>query len=84
MTYTALSDPGNQVAGQLGILTAPAAGAQVTQATFGIDLTKINAAANPTRLRCAPPGAPARPHRGRFRIGVLPRMGRWGDRCTGS
>jgi hypothetical protein len=38
-----LSDPGNQVARQLGILTAPSDGARAAQLQLGLDLTKINA-----------------------------------------
>ena len=43
LTFTVLSDPGNQIAGQLGILTAPSDGARVAQLQLGLDLTKVNA-----------------------------------------
>lgn len=43
LTFTVLSDPGNQVAGQLGILTAPSDGARAAQLQLGLDLTKVNA-----------------------------------------
>jgi peroxiredoxin len=43
LTFTVLSDPGNQIAGQLGILTAPSAGARAAQLQLGLDLTKVNA-----------------------------------------
>jgi alkyl hydroperoxide reductase subunit AhpC len=38
-----LSDPGNQVASQLGVLTAPSPEAVEAQATLGLDLTALNA-----------------------------------------
>jgi peroxiredoxin len=43
LTFTVLSDPGNQIAGQLGILTAPSAHARAAQLQLGLDLTKVNA-----------------------------------------
>lgn len=43
LTFTVLSDPGNQIAGQLGIVTAPADAARAAQLQLGLDLTKVNA-----------------------------------------
>ena len=43
LTYAVLSDPGNQIAGPLGILTAPSEDARQTQVAHGLDLTAINA-----------------------------------------
>jgi len=43
LTFTVLSDPGNQIAGQLGILTAPSEGARAAQLQLGLDLTRVNA-----------------------------------------
>lgn len=43
LTYTVLSDPGNQIAAQLGILTGPADATVAAQATLGLDLTQVNA-----------------------------------------
>jgi peroxiredoxin len=43
LIFTVLSDPGNQIAGQLGILTAPSDGARAAQLQLGLDLTKVNA-----------------------------------------
>jgi len=43
LTFTVLSDPGNQIAGQLGILTAPSDGARAAQLQLGLDLAQINA-----------------------------------------
>jgi peroxiredoxin len=43
LTYTVLSDPGNQIARQLGILTAPSEAALAAQAKLGLDLTEVNA-----------------------------------------
>jgi peroxiredoxin len=43
LTFTVLSDPGNQVAGKLGILTAPTDGARTAQLELGLDLTQVNA-----------------------------------------
>jgi peroxiredoxin len=43
LTFTVLSDPGNQLARQLGILTAPSDDARAAQLQLGLDLTKVNA-----------------------------------------
>ncbi|ONI87026.1 peroxiredoxin [Actinosynnema sp. ALI-1.44] len=43
LTFTVLSDPGNQIAGKLGVLTAPTADARRAQETMGIDLPAVNA-----------------------------------------
>jgi len=43
LTFTVLSDPGNQIAAQLGILTAPSDGARAAQLQLGLDLTQVNA-----------------------------------------
>ena len=43
LTFTVLSDPGNQIAGRLGILTAPSEGARAAQLQLGLDLTQVNA-----------------------------------------
>jgi peroxiredoxin len=43
LTFTVLSDPGNQVAGRLGILTAPTDSARAAQLQLGLDLTRVNA-----------------------------------------
>ena len=43
LTFTVLSDPGNQIAGQLGILTAPSDGTRAAQLQMGLDLTQVNA-----------------------------------------
>ena len=43
LTFTVLSDPGNQIARQLGILTAPSDGARAAQQQLGRDLTQVNA-----------------------------------------
>ena len=43
LTFTVLSDPGNQIAGQLGILTAPSEGTRAGQLQLGLDLTQVNA-----------------------------------------
>jgi peroxiredoxin len=43
LTFTVLSDPGNQVARALGILTAPSDDALDAQRTLGLDLAEINA-----------------------------------------
>jgi peroxiredoxin len=43
LTFTVLSDPGNQIARQLGILTAPSDGTRAAQLQLGLDLTKVNA-----------------------------------------
>jgi peroxiredoxin len=43
LTFTVLSDPGNQLARQLGILTAPSEGVRQAQLQLGLDLTQVNA-----------------------------------------
>ena len=43
LTFTVLSDPGNQIARQLGILTAPSDGTRTAQLQLGLDLTQVNA-----------------------------------------
>ena len=43
LTFTVLSDPGNQIAGRLGILTAPSEGTRAAQLQLGLDLTQVNA-----------------------------------------
>jgi peroxiredoxin len=43
LTFTVLSDPGNQIARQLGIMTAPSDGARAAQLQLGLDLTQVNA-----------------------------------------
>ncbi|HEY3957253.1 MAG TPA: peroxiredoxin-like family protein [Streptosporangiaceae bacterium] len=43
LTFTVVSDPGNQIAARLGILTAPTDDAQHAQAAVGLDLTAVNA-----------------------------------------
>ncbi len=43
LTFTVLSDPGNQIAGQLGILTAPTERARSAQSALGLDLAATNA-----------------------------------------
>ena len=43
LAFTVLSDPGNQIARQLGILTAPSDGARAAQLQLGLDLTQVNA-----------------------------------------
>jgi peroxiredoxin len=43
LDFAVLSDPGNQIAEQLGIITVPPAKVQTTQKKFGLDLTAINA-----------------------------------------
>ena len=43
LTYTVLSDPGNQIASSLGILTEPTPDAVGAQAKLGLDLTGVNA-----------------------------------------
>jgi peroxiredoxin len=43
LTFAVLSDPGNKLAGQLGILTAPSHGAREAQLQLGLDLTQVNA-----------------------------------------
>jgi peroxiredoxin len=43
LTFAVLSDPGNNIARQLGILTAPSDGARAAQLQLGLDLTQVNA-----------------------------------------
>ena len=43
LTFTVLSDPGNQVAGHLGILTTSPHDVRAAQGALGLDLTAINA-----------------------------------------
>jgi peroxiredoxin len=48
LSFTVVSDPGNQLARALGILTAPTADAQAAQRSLGLDLTQANADGTPT------------------------------------
>lgn len=43
LAFSVLSDPGNQIAGKLGILTAPGAEVRKIQLGAGLDLTERNA-----------------------------------------
>ncbi|MEY9871653.1 peroxiredoxin [Streptacidiphilus sp. MAP12-33] len=43
LTFTVLSDAGNQIARRLGILTAPTEPVRQAQAALGLDLTTVNA-----------------------------------------
>jgi peroxiredoxin len=43
LTFTVLSDPGNRVAKEIGILTAPSAEAHAAQLELGLDLSAVNA-----------------------------------------
>jgi peroxiredoxin len=43
LTFTVLSDPGNQLAGALGILTEPNEDSKQAQARLGLDLREVNA-----------------------------------------
>jgi peroxiredoxin len=43
LTFAVLSDPGNQVAKALGILTGPTEEARAAQLQLGLDLTAVNA-----------------------------------------
>jgi peroxiredoxin len=43
LTFTVLSDPGNRLAGSVGIVTAPSAEARSAQLQLGLDLTAVNA-----------------------------------------
>ncbi|MET8404087.1 peroxiredoxin-like family protein [Streptomyces sp900116325] len=43
LTFTVLSDPGNTLAGRLGILTEPTDGAKASQAALGLDVAAVNA-----------------------------------------
>ena len=46
LTFTVLSDPGNQVAKAVGILTAPSTEVRAAQLELGLDLTAVNADGN--------------------------------------
>jgi peroxiredoxin len=48
LTFTVVSDPGNSIAGQLGLLTAPSDEARAAQLHLGLDLTMVNADATVT------------------------------------
>jgi peroxiredoxin len=48
LTYPVVSDSGNHIAAQLGILTAPSADAHAAQLQLGLDLTTVNADATVT------------------------------------
>jgi peroxiredoxin len=43
LTYTVLSDPGNGIAGALGVLTAPTGAVRDAQASLGLDVAAGNA-----------------------------------------
>jgi peroxiredoxin len=43
LTFTVLSDPGNKIAGRLGVMTAPSEEARTAQQSLGIDLADVNA-----------------------------------------
>jgi peroxiredoxin len=43
LAFTVVSDPGNAVAGHLGILTGPSEEARAAQLQLGLDLTNVNA-----------------------------------------
>jgi peroxiredoxin len=43
LTFTVLSDPANQVATAIGVLTQPSAEARTAQIKLGLDLTAVNA-----------------------------------------
>ena len=43
LDFAVLSDPGNQIAEQLGIIIIPPAKVQAAQKSFGLDLTAVNA-----------------------------------------
>jgi peroxiredoxin len=48
LTFSVLSDPGNVLAGRLGILTGPSGEARAAQLQLGLDLTTVNADATVT------------------------------------
>ncbi len=48
LAFTVTSDPGNSIAGQLGILTAPSMDVRAAQLQLGLDLTTVNADATVT------------------------------------
>jgi peroxiredoxin len=43
LTFAVLSDPGNRLAGRLGILTGPSAEVRAAQLQLGLDLASVNA-----------------------------------------
>ncbi|MDX1891639.1 peroxiredoxin-like family protein [Mycolicibacterium sp. 050158] len=43
LTFTVASDPGNQLAAALGVLTRPSADSLAAQRSLGLDLTEVNA-----------------------------------------
>jgi peroxiredoxin len=43
LTFTVLSDPGNRMAGSVGIVTAPSAEARSAQLQLGLDVAAVNA-----------------------------------------
>ena len=43
LTFTVLSDPGNQIASAAGVLTAPSAEVRAAQLELGLDLEAVNA-----------------------------------------
>ena len=43
LTYSVASDPGNQIATALGILTEPSPDSVAAQVKLGLDLTEVNA-----------------------------------------
>jgi peroxiredoxin len=43
LTFTVVSDPGNTIAGRLGILTGPSPEARAAQLRLGLDLASVNA-----------------------------------------
>ncbi len=43
LTFAVLSDPGNGIAGQLGILTAPGEDVRAAQGALGLDVAAVNA-----------------------------------------
>ncbi|UMB69074.1 peroxiredoxin-like family protein [Mycobacterium paraterrae] len=43
LTYSVASDPGNQIANALGILTEPSADSRAGQLKLGLDITEVNA-----------------------------------------
>jgi peroxiredoxin len=43
LAFTVVSDPGNRIASQLGILTGPSEEARAAQLQLGLDLAKVNA-----------------------------------------
>ncbi|HTW09709.1 MAG TPA: redoxin domain-containing protein, partial [Acidimicrobiales bacterium] len=48
LTFTVLSDPGNQLASVAGVLTTPSDHARAAQVQLGLDLSKVNADGNVT------------------------------------